>query len=49
MSKLYLNEPPKNNLEVPHPKKETIAFLLSYSKALVVNDYETFQFETVLN
>jgi hypothetical protein len=31
------------------PKKETIDFLLNYSKALRVINYNKLQFETILN
>ncbi|MGS2741153.1 hypothetical protein [Sinomicrobium sp. M5D2P17] len=31
------------------PKRETINFLLNYSKALRVVDYKEIQFETLLN
>jgi len=31
------------------PKEETIKFLLDYSKALCVTDYDSMKFEAVLN
>ncbi len=47
MEKLYTeNSSEMKNL---HPKKETISFLLNYSKALSVINYKKLQFETLLN
>ena len=50
MAKLYLNKPSKDD-EVGnlHPSKETINFLLNYSKALSVIDYKKMKFEALLN
>lgn len=31
------------------PKKETINFLLNYSKALKISSYKNIQFESILN
>lgn len=51
MAKLYLNPSPEkkasNNLQ---PKKETIDFLLNYSKALrITTSKNNMQFDTLLN
>ena len=47
MAKIYSDCTPKNlKLE---PKKETVDFLLSYSKALRVNCYKNLKFEALLN
>ncbi|WP_299128826.1 hypothetical protein [uncultured Winogradskyella sp.] len=47
MEKIYSNATPKNeNLK---PKDETISFLLNYSKALRVIDYNKLKFEALLN
>jgi len=47
MAKLYSNSPEK--VKEMAPKKETIEFLLNYSKALDVNTYKKLQFESILN
>lgn len=49
MSNLYLNQPPNKKVENPRPRKETIAFLLNYSKALNLIDYKKMKFEAFLN
>jgi hypothetical protein len=47
MEKIYSNATPKkNNLT---PKDETISFLLNYSKALSVINYNKLKFEALLN
>jgi hypothetical protein len=47
MAKIYSNPSPKNdNLK---PKEETISFLLNYSKALSVINYNNMKFEALLN
>lgn len=47
MAKIYSEKTPKHlNLQ---PKKETVDFLLSYSKALRVNYYKNLKFEALLN
>ena len=50
MGKLYFKKSSKeeksNHLR---PKKETIKFLLNYSKALNVIEYKEMKFETLLN
>lgn len=48
MAKLYSKEQPFH-VECVAPKKETISFLLNYSKALKITKHKTIQFETVLN
>lgn len=47
MAKLY-SERPKSKKQL-NPKKETIDFLLSYSKALSVINCNKMKFETLLN
>ncbi|WP_369998152.1 hypothetical protein [Winogradskyella sp.] len=47
MEKIYSNaSPKKNNLK---PKDETVSFLLNYSKALSVINYNKLKFEALLN
>ncbi|MEH1006558.1 MULTISPECIES: hypothetical protein [Winogradskyella] len=47
MAKIYSNASPKqHNL---NPKDETISFLLNYSKALSVINYNKLKFEALLN
>jgi len=47
MAKLYSKKKPKNiNL---NPKQETIDYLLNYSKALSVINYNKLKFEALLN
>lgn len=50
MGKLYFKKPSKEE-KINHlkPKKETVEFLLNYSKALSVVDYEEIKFERILN
>ena len=45
MAKLYSEK----KLQKMTPKKETINFLLNYSKALRINTYKKLQFESILN
>ncbi|GGI57406.1 hypothetical protein GCM10011444_17150 [Winogradskyella haliclonae] len=47
MAKIYSNCNPKN-IQL-NPKKETVDFLLNYSKALRVNCYNNMKFEALLN
>ena len=47
MAKLYSTSPEKEIKMTP--KKETIDFLLNYSKALKVETYRKIQFESILN
>lgn len=50
MAKLYLNQSPKKKVENLGPRKETISFLLNYSKALnVAESNNKHTFETILN
>jgi hypothetical protein len=45
MAKLYSEK----KLKKMSPKKETIDFLLNYSKALRISNYKNIQFENILN
>lgn len=45
MAKLYSEK----KLKKMAPKKETIDFLLNYSKALRISSYKNFQFESLIN
>lgn len=47
MAKIYSTKNPKN-LDLK-PKDETIRFLLNYSKALSVINYNKLKFEALLN
>ena len=50
MGKLYFkNSSQEEKINHLQPKKETIEFLLNYSKALRVIEYENVKFETLLN
>lgn len=49
MANLYLNQSPNKKVEHLRPRKETISFLLNYSKALRVIDYKKMKFEALLN
>ena len=48
MAKIYFKRPvdKAGNLE---PREEAVKFLLNYSKALSIIDYNKMKFETVLN
>lgn len=48
MAKIYSNNSIKN-IENLEPKEETVNFLLNYSKALRVIDYNKLKFEALLN
>ena len=48
MAKFYA-EQSSQNLKEMRPKKETVKFLLNYSKALRVERYRNLQFENVIN
>lgn len=51
MAKLY-SKNSKDSLkrrEANSPKKETVTFLLNYSKALKMSKYKSLEFETILN
>jgi hypothetical protein len=48
MQKLYSKNSPDSATKMT-PKKETINFLLNYSKALSVIDYNKLKFEALLN
>ena len=47
MAKIYSNVSPKNSNLIP--KDETIRFLLDYSKALSVINYNKLKFEALQN
>ena len=47
MAKIYSDYTPKK-IQL-NPKKETVDFLLNYSKALRVNYYKSLEFVTLLN
>ena len=50
MGKLYFKKSSKEEKSYfSEPKKETIEFLLNYSKALSVIEYRKMKFETLLN
>ena len=48
MAKIY-SENSIKNIENLEPKEETVNFLLNYSKALSVIDYNKMKFEALLN
>ena len=48
MAKLYPNTSPEKVKKMA-PKKETVDFLLNYSKAFRVNRYKKLQFESFIN
>lgn len=48
MAKLYSKNSP-HKVKKLQPKKETIDFLLNYSKALRISTYQKKQFESFLN
>jgi hypothetical protein len=48
MAKLYSGNSSKK-VNYLKPKKETVQFLLNYSKALKISNYKKLQFETFLN
>lgn len=47
MEKNYIKS--STEIQKMSPKKETISFLLNYSKALSVINYKRMKFETLLN
>lgn len=49
MGKLYIKSSKEDILNHLNPKKETIGFLLNYSKALRITEYQKIQFDTLLN
>ncbi|WP_461534381.1 hypothetical protein [Sinomicrobium sp.] len=49
MAHLYTRKSSKSEQRNKRPSKETIDFLLNYSKALKVVDYEEIRFDTILN
>lgn len=49
MKNLYTKPSKEEHLRRLNPKKETVQFLLRYSKALRVTEYKKIQFDTLLN
>jgi len=49
MKKNYATQKAENHKKARGPSKETIDFLLNYSKALHVSDYKEKSFEMILN
>ena len=49
MANLYLNQSPHKKMGKQRPSKETVSFLLNYSKALNIIDYKKIKFEVLLN
>jgi hypothetical protein len=49
MENIYLKSSKEGQLNYLNPKKETIQFLLNYSKALIITDYKMMKFEALLN
>ena len=49
MENLYAKIPKGEQLNHLNPTKETIEFLLNYSKALHISEYDIMQFEVILN
>ena len=50
MQKMYSRSTPSGQVDKNMvPKDQTIAFLLNYSKALRVFEYQNIKFETLLN
>lgn len=49
MGKLYTKPSQEEKFNNLNPRKETIRFLLNYSKALRITEYQTMKFDTLLN
>jgi len=49
MAKLYSETPRMGHAEKQGPKNETLQFILAYSKALSIINYNNMKFETFLN
>ncbi len=49
MEHLYTKPSKGEQLNKLNPKKETLQFLLNYSKALRINKYKQLSFEMILN
>lgn len=47
MEKIYSEE--QHICRITKARPETVKFLLGFSKALTVNDYQNIKFETILN
>ena len=48
MAKFYSEKSPQK-LKTMSPKKETVDFLLNFSRALRVNTYQSIKFESFIN
>ncbi|HET8886973.1 MAG TPA: hypothetical protein VFM70_11550 [Salinimicrobium sp.] len=48
MAKLYTNPSPEKKVTL-NPRKETISFLLNYSKALKITRFGSLKFKSILN
>jgi hypothetical protein len=48
MAKLYTEHLPQPSKKMS-PKKETVDFLLNYSRALKISSYNKLQFKSILN
>ena len=48
MAKLY-SESSRKKVKKMYPKKETVNFLLNYSRALRISTYKKIEFESFLN
>jgi len=49
MENLYTKSSKEEQLKSLSPNKETIQFLLNYSKALQIFEYKEMKFDTILN
>ncbi|TVZ27794.1 hypothetical protein JM83_2856 [Gillisia sp. Hel_I_86] len=49
MEHLYTKSSKEEQLNKLNPKKETLQFLLNYSKALRITKYKQLSFDTILN
>lgn len=49
MKNLYAKPSREEHLKRLNPKKETVQFLLGYSQALRITEYEKMKFEALLN
>lgn len=49
MGKIYTRSSQEGKLTNLNPKKETLQFLLSYSMALRITEYQKLKFDTILN
>ena len=49
MAKLYSKKNSLKNVNHLKPKKETVQFLVNYSRALKISSYKSLQFDTIMN